>query len=261
MNEWEGSALSVNGVDWGLRDVLKQAVLEGGFRAVEDSMRRAVILQFAEKHKIMIEDQERASKVNELRQQLGLYSVAETNQWLSQRGLSVRDLYETAKAQLLEEKVKRMVTDAGIESYFLEKRLDLDRANVSQLVTSTREQAQELLFQCEEGESFFRLAQLYSLDSDSRYAGGYIGWVSRSDLSSEEESFVFGAEAEQTAGPFPTGGCYRLLHVWERQAAQLDEEVRRQLADARFAEWLDETMRSSAIEVGLWRYLAGEDQG
>ncbi|RKN60832.1 peptidylprolyl isomerase [Paenibacillus ginsengarvi] len=189
---------------------------------------------------------------------MGLYSAAETMTWLEQRGLETEDLFESARARILEEKVKRIVTESRIQAYFLQNRRSFDRANLSQLVVGTREQAQELLFQSEDGESFLQLAQTYCLNASSRYNGGYVGWVERAALTAEEEAFVFGAEPGQTGGPFPAGSGWRLLHVWEVAPAELTEDLRSHLANLLFDEWLGEAVKRSDVEVKLWRYLAGD---
>lgn len=261
MDAMELVAFNVNGTEWRLRDVLKLTCMEGRFSAVEDSIRRAVMLEFAEQHKISIDEQELNAKVSELRQQMGLYSTTETMAWLSKRGLTTADLFGSAKARLLTEKVKRIVSEDRIDAYFLKNRLSFDKAIISQLIVDSREQAQELLFQLEEGEPFYQLAQIYCLNNSSKYDGGYIGSVGRAGLSGEEESFVFSSEAGQSGGPFPTGSCYRLLHVWEVIPAALTGDLRIKIADLIYEEWLNEAVKRSKVDIKLWGYLAGEQSG
>ncbi|RAV21486.1 foldase protein PrsA [Paenibacillus contaminans] len=258
MKAMEQVALSVNGTEWRLRDILKLAAMTGRFTTVEDGIRRAVILAVAEQHGLPADEQEWKAAANAMRQQMGLYSAAETKAWLRRHGLATTDLFEEARARLLTEKVKRLVTEARVDAYFLENRLAFDRACVSQLALRTREQALELRFQLEEGGSFYELAQTYSVIGGSRYDGGYVGWVGRAELSGEEEALVFGAEAGSTVGPFPFGSCYRLLHVWEVNSAALTGELRLQLADQLFEAWLDEAVNQANVDVKLWRDLAGE---
>lgn len=107
MDAMELVAFNVNGTEWRLRDVLKLACMEGHFSAVEDCIRRAVIQEFAEQHKIAIDDQEWKAKDNELRQQLGLYSVAETLAWLKVRGLVTADLLESADGEGKADPIRR----------------------------------------------------------------------------------------------------------------------------------------------------------
>ncbi|MBP1995470.1 peptidylprolyl isomerase [Paenibacillus eucommiae] len=261
MDAMELVAFNVNGTEWSLRDVLKLACMEGRFSAVEDSIRRVIMKEFAEEHKISIDEQEWKAKVNELRQQVGLYSAAETLAWLKMRGLEMTDLFESAKAWLLTEKVKRIVSEDKINTYFLENKLSFDKAIISQLIVGSREQAQELLFQLEEGEPFYQLAQTYCLNSSSKYDGGYVGAAGRAVMSGEEESFVFSSEAGQSGGPFPIGSCYRLLYVWEVIPAALTEELRIKLADLIYEEWLNEAVKRSKVDIKLWGYLAGEPLG
>jgi hypothetical protein len=260
MDAMELLAFSVNGTEWRLRDVLKLACMEGRFSAVEDSIRRAIMKEFAEQHQISIDEQEWKAMSNELRQQLGLYSTAETLAWLSKRGLTTADLFESAKARLLTEKVKRIVSVDKVDAYYLQNRLSYDKAIISQLIVDSREQAQELLFQLEEGEPFYQLAQTYCLNSSSKYDGGYVGSVGRTELSGEEESFVFSSEAGQSGGPYPIGSYYRLLYVWEVIPAVLTGELRSKLADLIYEEWLNEAVKRSDVDVKLWSYLAGEKQ-
>ncbi|MFX3636881.1 MAG: cyclic nucleotide-binding domain-containing protein, partial [Candidatus Pristimantibacillus sp.] len=149
MDAMELVAFKVNGTEWRLRDVLKLACMEERFSAVEDSIRRAIMKEFAEQHQISIDEQEWKAKANELRQQLGLYSAAETLAWLKVRGLTMVDLFESAKARLLTEKVKRIASEDKVDAYYLKSRLSYDKAIISQLIVGCREQAQELLFQLE----------------------------------------------------------------------------------------------------------------
>ncbi|MFC5470488.1 hypothetical protein ACFPPD_17485 [Cohnella suwonensis] len=58
MDAMELVAFSVNGTEWRLRDVLKLACMEDGFTAVEDSIRSAVTLEFAERHNLSVDEQE-----------------------------------------------------------------------------------------------------------------------------------------------------------------------------------------------------------
>ncbi|WP_262685048.1 peptidylprolyl isomerase [Paenibacillus baimaensis] len=261
MDAMELVAFSVNGTEWRLRDVLKLACMEGRFSAVENSIRRAIMKEFAEQHQLSIDEQEWKAKANELRQQLGLYSAAETLAWLKVRGLTMADLFESAKARLLTEKVKRIASEDRVDAYYLKNRLSYDKAIISQLIVGSREQAQELLFQLEEGEPFYQLAQTYCLNSSSKYDGGYVGSVGRAEMSGEEESFVFSSEAGQSGGPFPIGSCYRLLYVWEVIPAALTGELRVKLADLIYEEWLNEAVKKSKVDIKLWGYLAGEPLG
>lgn len=257
MDALEQIALCVNGSTWRLRDVLKLAYLESGFTAIDDGIRNMITLTFAAQQGLSVSEQECKAKVNEMRRQFGLYGVAETETWLRQRGLATVDLFEAAKTHLLADKVKRLVTEDHIDAYFLGNRLNFDRANVSQLVVSSREQAQELLFQLEEDEPFFRLAQSYCIRSSSKYDGGYLGWISRGDLNGEEESLVFGAESGQTVGPFKSGSCYRLLHVWDVAQASLTEEIRKIIAASLFEEWLQNAVIAAEVDIPLQRMLLG----
>ncbi|AZN41675.1 peptidylprolyl isomerase [Paenibacillus albus] len=259
MNDRDPIAVSVNDKEWRLRDVLKFATIEGRLFAVDDTVRSAVIIEFAEKNEISVEEQEWIDEANELRKRKGLYSAAETMEWLNRRGLDKNDLFEAAKLLLLTEKAKRIVaSEERIEAYFWDNRMAFDRANVSQLIALGKDQAQELLFQLEEGISFYALAQTYCCSDSSKYNGGYIGWIGRTQLSGEEEASVFAAEAKQTVGPFPFGSYYRLLHVWEVRPAELTEETRMAIADALFEAWLKEAITNARVDIGLWGYLAGE---
>ena len=196
---------------------------EDGF--LEDAIKELVIREYAEKKGIFNTDEELQVAADELRYQRGLESVEKLNQWLKAKRLTILSVENGIDYQLLRNKIKNSISDDEVKAYFLEHELDFEKVELYSIRVDSKEKAEEIYARItDEGENFHVLAMEYSLDDKSRPMGGYVGKVSRNDLSAEIESAVFSAEAEEITSPIKTEKGYNLFKVATFYSANLNEQ-------------------------------------
>ncbi|MBO9596533.1 MAG: peptidylprolyl isomerase, partial [Cohnella sp.] len=164
--------------------------------------------------------------VTEFRRENGLYTAADAGEWLGSRGMSLNDLVALLRPLVLRDALaEHVVSDDEIRRHYLDNAQQYDRAEVSTIVAAEYGAAQELLFRCEEGADFHVLARRYSSDAATVKAGGYVGFVGRSDLEPEAAAAVFNAAAGAIVGPFEHKRHFRLYLVEALQPAELDDAL------------------------------------
>lgn len=180
--------------------------------------------------------QEMADKYRRLR---ALFSAQETERFLSEAGVTEDEFEAFCEESVLMEAVRSSLgTDTRVEEHFVNNRSSLDRARISVLVVAERTLADEILIQVnEEGEDFHALARRHSMDEATRYAGGYLGVVTRGMLPPDLAGKVFNAQAGQVLGPLQMGDLFQLVLVEEVKRADLDEDSREAIRDTIFQEW------------------------
>ncbi len=192
---------------------------------LRDAVEELLIREYAEKEGIFNTDEELQVAADELRYQRGLESVEKLNQWLKNKRLTILSVENGIDYQLLCNKVRKSISDSEVEAYFLEHKLDFEKVDLYSIRLDTKEKAEELYARItDEGENFHVLAMEYSLDEQNRPKGGYVGKVSRDDLSAEIESAVFNVEAGEVISPIKTEKGYNLFKVTAFYPANLDDE-------------------------------------
>jgi parvulin-like peptidyl-prolyl isomerase len=119
-------------------------------------------------------------------------------------------------------------------------------ANVKVILLGSEAEAQSVLDRLRRGEDFASLAKELSQHEESRDKEGDMGMVSKGEVSTAFDEFVFSEEAEpgDLLGPIPdvtiqTKGGYWLINVLDRDDdRQLESEDRNYLMARAFEEWV-----------------------
>jgi parvulin-like peptidyl-prolyl isomerase len=104
--------------------------------------------------------------------------------------------------------------------------------------------------------NFSSLAEEYS-QHESKDEGGELGWLKQGDMGSTAfDKVAFNLTVNEVSEPVKdesvqTTGGYWLIKVIDRGDRVLGEEVRQQLIDKRFNDWLEEQSEESTIETYL----------
>lgn len=111
------------------------------------------------------------------------------------------------------------------------------------------------------GADFSRLARARSDDSDSREAGGELGWYAVAELTPQFSEAVKGLEVGQFSRPTKSDFGYHLIKVLDWQQArylsleedweQIKEMARRAKVNRQLADWLKEIREQYYVEVKL----------
>ncbi|SDC13801.1 PPIC-type PPIASE domain-containing protein [Paenibacillus sp. UNCCL117] len=191
--------------------------------------------------------------VTRFRRAIGLFTAAKTNEWLAERGMTLDELIDILRPQVLRTALAlAVVSDEEIERQFLEAARQYDRAEISLIITPEYGAAQELRFRVEEGGDFHRLARQYSSDAATAKSGGYAGLVARDDLEPETAAAVFGAATGTIVGPFERRRDYSLILVEGLYPAELTGNVAAGFREQLFQDRLEAYQRTLQIHEDVW---------
>jgi parvulin-like peptidyl-prolyl isomerase len=116
-----------------------------------------------------------------------------------------------------------------LESYFLERRADLETIVYGMIRTRNQGVAEEVYLKIvDDGASFSEMAKIYSL-GDERYTHGLVGPMAISQPHPSIREVLSTLKVGETAPPLRIDTWVLILKMEHRQPAQLSEPVRQQL--------------------------------
>jgi peptidyl-prolyl cis-trans isomerase C len=151
----------------------------------------------------------------------------------------VQQRVEDAESRILQEvwlqrRVEERMTDEAVqEGYeaYLEQNPPQEEVNASHILVESREQAEEVVAQLEEGADFAELAQEHSI-GPSGEQGGELGWFTRDQMVPEFADAAFALEpGTYTTEPVETQFGWHVIQVQDRRTAEPPplEEVREEI--------------------------------
>lgn len=164
-------------------------------------------------------------------------------QWLTSERLDYATFRKKIAFNFRVERLKARVTQPKIQEYFIEQKINLDRVVLSRLVVEDRSLAEELQSQIlEDGARFERLVQEYSVATD-RISNGMMGLVSRGAMPDKVRASVDLANPGELIEPLEIEGLWYLFRVENFLPAALDENMRQELEDELFEQWLEDKIK------------------
>ena len=186
---------------------------------------------------------EKTLAYNQFCQQHQLATEEQIQTWLSQQGMTTQQLENTLSKKLKLDKFKQANWGDKVDSYFTQRKTQLDRVVYSLIRTDKAEIAQELYFRIQEKESSFReLAMEYSLGSEAQ-TGGLIGPVEINAPHPKIAQILSTIKPGQIVPPTRVGEWIVIIRLENYISAQLDEPMRQRMLDSMFREWLNEEIR------------------
>lgn len=187
---------------------------------------------------ITVSDEELQNFADNFRSLQGLHSASDMNTFLDRSGLTIDDFEAFCEGTILTNHLKEYFAgEKQIEEYFVNNRSDFDFVRISSITVKEESLAHEIIMQVEEDEEDFHvLARKHSLEN-SKYAGGYIGLVSRKMLPPDITAKVFNGSAGDLVGPFRQDEYSRLFYIEEVLKAQVNDSVRNAIQENIFSEW------------------------
>ncbi|MCU0549647.1 MAG: peptidylprolyl isomerase [Leptolyngbya sp. Prado105] len=205
------------------RDVLSQRIVE------RETQLRGVQLA----------DTEVQSVGDEFRLTHQLEKAADTIAWLEAEMITAEEWEAGIRDRLLTTKLKDVMFGAEVERVFIENRVNFDQVSLYQIVVPYGQLAQELFYQIEEREiSFFEAAHLYDIDPKRRQSCGYEGKLYRWSLPPELAAIVFGASSGELLRPVQLNDNHHVILVDRLMDAELSDELRTEILDNLFEEWM-----------------------
>lgn len=169
--------------------------------------------------------------------------------WLKYNQLSQEDFETIAVRSYKLKKFKQDTWGSKIESYFLQRKRDLDQVVYSLLRTKDNNTATELYFRLQNGESSFEeLAQNYSEGPEAQ-TRGIVGPVAVTTPHEKIAKMLVSSEVGQLWPPVRIGEWNIIVRLEKLISAQLDESIRQKLLNELFAKWLEEEVqKTTSIE-------------
>ncbi|MDJ0706181.1 MAG: peptidylprolyl isomerase [Leptolyngbyaceae cyanobacterium MO_188.B28] len=167
--------------------------------------------------------------------------------WMNQRGLSPVQLDELALQDFKLLKYKVNTWGHQLESYFLQRKGQLDRVLYSLIRVQNPGLAQELYFRIQDdGQPFSEVAKDYSQGQEAQ-TGGLIGPVELNVPHPTLSRMLAISKPGQLWAPTQVGEWYVILRLEKFLAAQLDEAMRQRLLNEMFASWLQESLQKTPV--------------
>jgi parvulin-like peptidyl-prolyl isomerase len=199
-----------------------------------------IIQKTAQERGVSVGPEDIQREADEFRRKNRLERANDTLAWLNDQQISPEEWEAGISDNLLSQKLMETMFGPEIERSFAENRLNFDRVSFYQIVIADDKLAQEVFYQIEEEEiSFYEAARLYDVDEQRRDRCGYEGLVYRWALKAEIAPVVFAASPGQVTAPVRTEHGHHLLMIDRFIPAELSSELRQELLNRLFQEWLD----------------------
>ena len=179
-----------------------------------------------------------------------LRTIEDTEIWLQKHHLSLDDFEKLIYTNLLSKKLVEHLFGDRVEAYFYQHQLDYAGAAIYEVLLDDEDTAIELYCALEDQEiSFHEVARQYIKQPSLRRAGGYRGILSRRELPAEISHAVFSANPPTLLKPILTSTGVHLILVEEIIQPKFNAQIRKQILDELFSQWLQRQKKEVEIEI------------
>ncbi|MBK1986058.1 peptidylprolyl isomerase [Sphaerospermopsis aphanizomenoides BCCUSP55] len=177
--------------------------------------------------------------------------LAQQYQGRPDQSISPEQLNSMAIRQLKLEKFKEATWGQDLESYFFQRKSQLDRVIYSLITTSDIGIAQEIYFRIQEGEqSFAELAREYAQGPEAQ-TDGLVGPVELQSLHPRLIQILSVSQPQQLSPPNQIGEWIVIVRLEKLLPAQLDRPMRQRLLNERFQAWLQTQTSAQNWQIKL----------
>ena len=170
-------------------------------------------------------------------------------QWLTVNSISFAEFRSQFTFRLKVDKLKAKIAEPKVEEYFAKRQTLLDRLVLSRLVVDTPELAQKLKKHIEAKiADFAPLTKQYSVVDDA-IVGGVMGAIARGQMPEIIRDATENAQPGQIIGPLQIDDRFCLLKVETILSATLEGQLKQELENQIFEEWLLEKLQSMKIQL------------
>jgi PPIC-type PPIASE domain len=159
-------------------------------------------------------------------------------EWLERNHCSLIQFEDLVLRTVKLDRFKQITFDRQVDSYFLQRKSQLDRVTYSILQVNNFYLAQELFFRIQAGEATFaELAPQYSSGQETQ-TGGLIGQQELSVPHPILAQRLRSLRSGQLAAPVQITDCFVVIRLEQYLPAQLDSAMRKRLAAELYEQWL-----------------------
>lgn len=207
-----------------------------GKEVLRELINQKVMIQLAEKYDIKVTDEELYKEVALIK---SVYSSYDKDLTASEDILRERVRTELLLEKLVTKDVE--IPSEEIEKYYNENREQYsipEMYNLSQIVAETREEAEQIVSEIEEGSNFHALAMERSIDDISAVQGGNIGYIPAGShiLAGDSAEAIQSLDKGERSEIIELGGRYYIfllndtLEARDYSLDDVKEQIRRRLA-------------------------------
>lgn len=239
---------TVRGEPITVRDVVAWLKVNGTFRnAIYQLISQALIADKARELGVKVTPAQLRVYAMRRRESLGVADAVSMNNYCRWLGITFEQWEREVEKELLRERVKAALFPRSVVDRLYEERShELHVLTLSRIVCREKSRAQHARRRLADNKSqFSEVARQYSEEEETREMGGYLGQVRWGMLPPDVEQAVFGAESGALLGPLQQDSFWVLYHIDDVQRTELTDELREQIADRLFSDWLEEAVRDA----------------
>jgi parvulin-like peptidyl-prolyl isomerase len=243
--------LTVNNQEIALAEVVKYLQISGRLgNFINDVLRQHIIEQeINTRTDIEISSALIEQTIIDFRLKNQLTDQQKFQEWLINNGTDYTTFHTSITFSFQLEKLKALVTESKLPEYFIERKIYLDRVVLSRILVDSRELAEELQTQIEEGASFEQLAKEYSL-ADERVFNGMMGPISRGTIPDSLRAAVDATVPGKLINPIEIEGRFALFRLEQILPASLeDPQLKQSLQNELFEKWLGEKIQNLTVKI------------
>jgi parvulin-like peptidyl-prolyl isomerase len=243
--------LTVNNQEIALAEVVKYLQISGRLgNFINDVLRQHIIEQeINTRTDIEISSALIEQTIIDFRLKNQLTDQQKFQEWLINNGTDYTTFHTSITFSFQLEKLKALVTESKLPEYFIERKIYLDRVVLSRILVDSRELAEELQTQIEEGASFEQLAKEYSL-ADEKVFNGMMGPISRGTIPDILRAAVDATVSGKLINPIEIEGRFALFRLEQILPASLeDPQLKQSLQNELFEKWLGEKIQNLTVKI------------
>ena len=243
--------LTVNNQEIALAEVVKYLQISGRLgNFINDVLRQHIIEQeINTRTDIEISSALIEQTIIDFRLKNQLTDQQKFQEWLINNGTDYTTFHTSITFSFQLEKLKALVTESKLPEYFIERKIYLDRVVLSRILVDSRELAEELQTQIEEGASFEQLAKEYSL-ADEKVFNGMMGPISRGTIPDILRAAVDATVPGKLINPIEIEGRFALFRLEQILPASLeDPQLKQSLQNELFEKWLGEKIQNLTVKI------------
>ena len=203
--QYQAAVLDPAGIDLSSPEGQEQ-LLQARERVLDVMIEQVLVEQAAVGMGIVVTDEEVDAALAQLITDVGGEEPFQAR--LDQDGMTRQDAWNELRAGLIGSKVMDQVT-ASLPT-------TAEQVHARHILVDTQEEASQILAQIQSGADFGELAQQYSLDENTRMAGGDLGFFPRGVLLAPEvEEVAFSLQAGQVSDVVPSSFGFHIVKVIE----------------------------------------------
>ncbi len=164
--------------------------------------------------------------------------------WLERNNFTLSQFEQLILRTIKLDRFKRETFGNKVDSYFLQRKSQLDRASYSLLRVKEFHLAQELFFRLQDGESNFpELVKQYSQGQEAE-TGGSIGPHELSIPHPTLAQKIRSLKPGQLADPLQVADWFVVVQLDKYLPAQLDEKMRGRLSEELYERWIQDKLKA-----------------